>query len=57
MTTQRPQQEPSPGQLQSLLQALDAAGKALLPQSSDQLLASIVEAAARIFGAAAASIL
>jgi GAF domain-containing protein len=56
MTTRR-RQEPPGAQIQRLLQALDASGEALLPQSSDQLLASIVEAAARIFGAAAASIL
>lgn len=40
-----------------LVQALEAAGKAILPGSSDELLNSIVEAAAKIFGAAAASIL
>ncbi len=40
-----------------LVQALAAAGKASLPGSPDELLKSIVEAAAKIFGAAAASIL
>lgn len=44
-------------ELGQLLQALDAAGKTYLLGSPDALLNSIVEAAARIFGAAAASIL
>jgi GAF domain-containing protein len=44
-------------QLQRLLQSINAGGRAVLPRSSDALLSSIVEAAARIFGAAAASIL
>lgn len=44
-------------ELGRLVQALEAAGKTILPGSSDELLSSIVEAAARIFGAAAASIL
>ncbi len=44
-------------QLGRLVQALTAAGRAVLPGSADALLRSIVEAAARIFGAAAASIL
>lgn len=43
-------------QLSSLIDVLQATGASLLPTSSDELLASIVEAAARIFGAAAASI-
>src|SRR5512142_1977200 len=43
-------------QLQRLLLAIEASGRAVLPRSSDELLQSIVEAAARIFGAAAASI-
>lgn len=42
--------------LQQLLLALEASGRALLPSSNDELLQTIVEAAARIFGAAAASI-
>lgn len=41
--------------LQQWLLALQATGAALLPSSNDELLQSIVEAAARIFGAAAAS--
>src|SRR2546423_9623908 len=43
-------------QLQQLVLALEATGRALLPSSNDELLQTIVEAAARIFGAAAASI-
>jgi GAF domain-containing protein len=44
-------------QLQRLLMAIEASGRAILPRSNDILLKSIVEAAAKIFGAAAASIL
>jgi len=44
-------------QLQRLLSSIEASGRAILPKSNDVLLKSIVEAAARIFGAAAASIL
>ena len=44
-------------QLQRLLLSIEASGRAILPRSNDALLKSIVEAAARIFGAAAASIL
>ena len=43
-------------QLQRLLQAIEASGRAILPSSNRDLLQSIVDAAARIFGAAAASI-
>ena len=43
-------------QLQQLVLAIEATGRALLPSSNDELLQTIVEAAARIFGAAAASI-
>jgi GAF domain-containing protein len=43
-------------QLLRLVQAIEATGKAVLPRSDQELLQSIVEAAARIFGAAAASI-
>jgi len=43
-------------QLRSLLLGIEASGRAVLPRSNDALLRSIVEAAARIFGAAAASI-
>lgn len=44
-------------QLKRLLVSIEASGRAVLPGSNDALLNSIVEAAARIFGAAAASIL
>jgi GAF domain-containing protein len=44
-------------QLKRLLMSIEASGRAVLPGSNDALLNSIVEAAARIFGAAAASIL
>src|SRR5574341_163820 len=44
-------------QLQRLLFSIEASGRAVLSGSNDALLNSIVEAAARIFGAAAASIL
>lgn len=43
-------------QLQRLVRAIEASGRAILPRSNEELLSSIVEAAARIFGAAAASI-
>ncbi|MBI4787210.1 MAG: GAF domain-containing protein [Chloroflexi bacterium] len=43
-------------ELRRLLLAIEASGRAVLPRSNDELLQSIVEAAARIFGAAAASI-
>jgi GAF domain-containing protein len=43
--------------IRNLLTALEAAGRSQLPGSNDALLRSIVEAAARIFQAAAASIL
>jgi signal transduction protein with GAF and PtsI domain len=44
-------------QLKRLIAAIEADAHAILPQSNDELLHSIVEAAAHIFGAAAASIL
>src|SRR3989304_8603643 len=44
-------------QLKRLWEAIEASGHAILPKSNDELLNSIVEAAARIFNAAAASIL
>jgi GAF domain-containing protein len=43
-------------QLTRLLRSVEAAGQAVLPRFDRELLQSIVEAAARIFGAAAASI-
>jgi len=44
------------GQLRRLLAALEASSRAVLPASNQELLQSIVDASARIFGAAAASI-
>lgn len=44
-------------QLQRLLVSIEASRRAVLPTSNDALLHSIVETAAKIFGAAAASIL
>ena len=55
-TSPLPSDDDLPQQLRRLLRSIDAAGRALLPRSHDALLRSIVEAAARIFGAAAASI-
>jgi GAF domain-containing protein len=43
-------------QLRQLVQTIQASGRAILPSSNDELLQTIVEAAARLFGAAAASI-
>src|SRR5581483_11545394 len=40
-------------QLHQLILAIEATGRALLPSSNDELLQSIVEAAARLFGAGA----
>ncbi len=44
-------------QLDQLIQSIDASGRAILPNSNDALLKSIVEAAGRIFNAQAASLL
>jgi len=44
-------------QIKRLLTSIEASGHAILPHSNDDLLRSIVEAAGRIFNAAAASIL
>jgi len=43
-------------QLKRLLLAIEVSGRAILPGTNDQLLQSIVDAAARIFGATAASL-
>lgn len=43
-------------QLRQLLDAIEVSGRAILPSSNTELLQTIVDAAARIFGAAAASI-
>jgi GAF domain-containing protein len=62
MTEETSQLDPSTqesrlaGQLERLVSSLHASGRAVLPRTSEALLHSIVEAAARIFGAAAASI-
>jgi GAF domain-containing protein len=56
MANQQPAAEPLAGQLRRLLAALEASSRALLPASNQELLQSIVDASARIFGAAAASI-
>ena len=53
----RSEDGPLTEQLGRLVRALTAAGRAVLPGSADALLRSIVEAAASIFGAGAASIL
>ena len=50
-------QDPLSKQLLQLITSIEASGIAVMPNSNDELLQSIVEAAARIFGAAAASIL
>jgi GAF domain-containing protein len=57
MSSDDPSQEGLARELQRLMQAIEAGGRAVLPRSNDALLQSIVEAAARIFGGAAASIL
>ena len=58
MTTSKGSQETKLSrQLKHLLAAIEASGHAILPRSNDDLLKSIVEAAGRIFNAAAASIL
>jgi GAF domain-containing protein len=58
MTTNKGSQETKLStELKQLLAAIEVSGHAILPQSNDDLLKSIVEAAARIFNAAAASIL
>lgn len=49
--------DPLADELVRLVQSVAAAGKSVLPGSPDALLNSIVEAAAKIFGAAAASIM
>jgi GAF domain-containing protein len=56
MTTPPSQTNELSDQLRQLLHIFDVTAKAILPTSSRELLQSIVDAAARIFGAAAASI-
>ncbi|MBW1946280.1 MAG: hypothetical protein JRJ51_26235 [Deltaproteobacteria bacterium] len=43
-------------QLRQLVMAIETSGNAIMPTSNQELLQSIVDTAARIFGAAAASI-
>lgn len=56
MATSPDSPEPPRESLARLLRSVEAAGQAVLPRYDRELLQSIVEAAARIFGAAAASI-
>jgi len=56
MNADKPAADPLNEQLLRLVEAIDATSKAILPRSDQELLQSIVDAAARIFGAAAASI-
>jgi len=42
--------------LRRLVRSIEASGRAILPSSNDELLQTVVEAAARLFGAAASSI-
>ena len=57
MPTHTTDDSPLIAELRGLVQSLEAAGLATLPRSNDALLRSIVEAAASIFQAAAASIM
>src|SRR5512137_1371844 len=57
MTETGDQEKSLADQFKQLLSSLESSGRAILPRSNDELLKSIVEAAARIFNAAAASIL
>lgn len=52
-----PENDETLKKLQNLLDIIEASGHAILPRSNDELLQSIVEAAGKIFNAAAASIL
>ncbi len=56
MSIHPPQDRELSSQLRRLVQVLEASARTILPTSSQDLLQSIVDAAARIFGAAAASI-
>jgi GAF domain-containing protein len=57
MTTRKKPDSELMGQFKQLLDAIEASSHAILPRSNDDLLQSIVDAAGRIFHAAAASIL
>ncbi len=56
MSIHPPQDSELSDQLRRLVQVFEASARTILPTSSQDLLQSIVDAAARIFGAAAASI-
>jgi GAF domain-containing protein len=56
MSDRTPENEDLAAQLRRLLLAIEVSGQAVLPSTNLDLLQSIVDAAARIFGAAAASI-
>jgi GAF domain-containing protein len=56
MSIHPPQDSELSSQLRRLVQVFEASARTILPTSSQDLLQSIVDAAARIFGAAAASI-
>jgi GAF domain-containing protein len=54
--TARSREDKLAAELRALVQATEASGRAILPDSGNELLQTIVEAAARLFGAAASSI-
>jgi GAF domain-containing protein len=54
--TTDPREESLAAELRRLVQAIEASGHAILPDSGNELLQTVVEAAARLFGAAASSI-
>ncbi len=56
MAEETSQSSPLAEQLGRLINSIQTGGRAILPRTNEALLQSIVEAAARIFGAAAASI-
>ena len=56
MSTADQQENALAAELQHLVRAIEASGRAILPDSGNELLQTIVEAAARLFGAAASSI-
>ena len=56
MSQEIPADHPLAEELRRLVLAVQASGRAILPVAHDELLQTVVEAAARIFGAAAASI-
>jgi GAF domain-containing protein len=56
MNTTDQQESTVAAELRRLVRAVEASGRAVLPNSGNELLQTIVEAAARLFGAAASSI-